>query len=616
MKALGVLSLCLILLASAHSQEQYAVRLNEKGILKIFQMVLKYNTGVNGSKTVTVPKNLYKFTLPKKQLTSNPIIPVVNEISNLNLNRDIDFYLNTSDIKITGNIDSKSLKPLISNSGPNGFDLRLSVNLPKAVVTAANLSLCENKKRHVKACGDGLKANLKNLVIKTTGNAISLAVNLRLRTDGNKARVKVISVSSNLEAKSAPRLDINFQAIEIPRIAIVINGQETELDTSRLKDEILKRKAFLGKKLMAFVADFVADDLAEMLNIYLVGQNVATSWSVSQKNEPQSRFAELDRSGYSTSDLYRVEIDNTYVHRNVVPEIRFRDYSPLVATTNPMTQMLDMIAEIVRSVRLDLSLKSISTPGNKDIELSGLVNFILNDKRMVVKDTLGNSNRKLPKLDLSVLRQNDVSLALSEPMINGALDLVATTGMFQKLFVKFANVPGFSIKNVKLHFASNNAVDAIVNAQIDLKKISSKGKIGKWFKNKIAAWLERNNNKSVIYFPIQVRVIPVVKKLATGVSLDLQVKSPFLNDGLINSYNYPSNVEDMSDMVRDGVMAELEESLGEFTNQTYKVDLSKFLNQGGVEFLPKEISINQSAYLLLSIDIQDIKFDSINPIKK
>lgn len=615
MKAFSVLSLGLILLTGqAFSQEQYAVRLNEKGILKILQMAVKYNTGVNGSKTVTVPKNLYKFTLPKSQFTSNPIIPVVNEISNLNLNRDLDFYLNTSAIKITGNIDTKTLKPIISKSGPNGFDLKLNVSLPKAVVTASTLSLCEDKQKNVKKCGSGLKANLNNLVIKTTGNAISLSVNLRLRTDGNKARVKVISVTSNLESKNAPKLDINFQSIEIPRIAIVINGQETELDTSRLKGEILKRKAFLGQKLMGFVADFVADDLAEMLNVYLVGQNVATSWSVSQKDEPTNNFRELDfdRSSSYTRDNYdyqRVAVDNTYVHKPYI-------LPTLTAKKDPMTEMLDMIADIVRNVKLDLGLKTISTPGNKDIELSGFVNFILNDKKMVIKDTLGNSNRKLPKLDLSSLRQNDVSMAISEPMLNGALDLVGSTGMFQKLFVKFANVQGFSIKNVKLHFASNNAVDAIVNAQIDLKKISSKGKIGKWFKNKIAAWLERNNNKSVIYFPIQVRVVPVVKKLTNGVGLDLEVKSPFSNDSLINDYNYPSNVGDMTDMVRDGVMAELEDALGEYTNQTYSVDLSKFLNQGGVEFLPKAISINQSAYFLISIDIKDIKFNSSNPLKK
>jgi hypothetical protein len=128
--------------------------------------------------------------------------------------------------------------------------------------------------------------------------------------------------------------------------------------------------------------------------------------------------------------------------------------------------------------------------------------------------------------------------------------------------------------------------------------------------------MERNNNNSVIYFPIQVRVIPVVKTVTGGVALDLQVKSPFSNDSLINDYNYPSNVGDMKDMVRDGVMAELETALGEFTNKTYKVDLSKFLNQGGVEFMPKAISINQQAYFMISVDIKDIKFNSLNPVKK
>lgn len=579
-----------------------ALRINEKGIMKVLQMAVKYNTATKESRTVVIPQNIYKFTIPKAQLQSNPIIPVLNEISDLNMNKNLDFYLNTSDIKINGDVDVKSLKAQIFNSSESGFDLRLSLNLPKVVVSGPRLSLCENKLKGKASCGSGLKTTLSNLKITTTSRPVVLTVVLRLRTDGQVARVSVRSVNSNLEGSSAPGLNINFDSITVPKIAIVINGQETELDTSRLKSEILKRKTFLGKKLLAFAADFIASDVAEMINVYLVNKSVATSYQVYRQDNKPVTFNEF-------VEYHQQEIDNTYVHRQIQPPLQ----SPKPIQANPVTGMLAQIADIVRSAQADVVLKKISTPGDKDIQLEGALNFILNGARINVRNTLGNSSKVLPKLNLSAQRNYDINLAISEPLLNGALDVANSTKLFQKIFEKLSPVPGFSIRSVKLHFQGDRALVAVVNAQVDLKKLQSKG-VRSWFKNKIAAWLERNNNNSVIYFPIEVSVVPTFKALpGGGTGLDLRVLSPFNYVSLPNRFKYPSNVPAMTETVREGVMEELKGSLEPHTNKTYSVDLSKFLNQSGVVFMPKTISINQGAYLMMNLDIVDIKFNSKNP---
>lgn len=586
---------------AALAQEQMAMRINEKGIMKVLQMVLQYNTATKESRTVVIPQNIYKFSIPKAQLLNHPIIPVLNEVSDVNLNRDLDFYLDTSDIKISGNVDTKSLKAQIFNSTEKGFDIRLSLNLPKVTVNGASLSLCEDKQISSKNCGRGLKATMTNVKISTMSRPVILTAVLRLRTDGQVARVSVQSVASNLEGKGSPNLDMTFKALTIPRIAIVINGQETELDTSRLKDEILKRKIFLGKKLFAFAADFITGDVAEMINVYLVNKSVATSYQVYRQDYQPITFNE-----FVVQYQQNLATDNTFVRRPVV--IPLENKQP-----NPMAIMMAQIAEVIRSAQAEVILKKISTPGNKDIELAGLLNFILNGKKLNVRNTLGNSNRLLPKLDLNAQRNYDINLAISEPLINGALDVANSTRLFQEIFEKLAPVPGFSVKSVKLHFSGDRALVAIVNAQVDLKKLESKG-VKKWFKNKIAAWLERNNNNAIIYFPIEVSVIPVFKTLPSGgTGLDLKVLSPFNNTQLVNRFNYPSNVPAMTETVREGVMEELKDSLDEHTNKTYNIDLSKFLNQAGVVFLPKTISINQGAYLMMNLDIIDIKFNSKNP---
>lgn len=586
-----------LMLVTGHlfAQEQMALRLNENGMMKILRMAVQYNTASKGGRSVVIPHNLYKFTLKKETLTSNPIIPVINEISDLNLNRDLDFYLHTSDIKITGDVDEKSLKMSIFNSKETGFDLKLSLNLPHIVVTAPRLSVCEDKKKNTKECGSGLKTTLSNLRIQTKSRPVVLTAVLRLKTDGKVARVSVQSVTSNLEGKSAPNLDINFQSITVPKISIVIDGQETELDTSRLKNEILKRKSFLAGKLMGFAADFITSDLAEMINVYLVNKQIATSYQAYRK-EGMVRFNEF------FSNRNDFPLKNTYVRPALDAEVK-----------DPMAVITAQISEVIRNAQVDVSLKKIATPQNKDIELAGLMNFVLNGRPMTIKNTLGNSKRPLPVLDLASHRAHDINLAISEPLINGALDLVNSTGLYQEVFEAMADVKGFSIRSIKIHFVDDKYIVAVVNSQVDLKKLQSSG-ISAWLKNKLAAYLERNNNNAVIYFPIEVEVVPVFKGLPSGgAGIDLKVMSPFSYAELPNRFNYPSNVQNMTDIVKDGVMEKLRENLSPYVNKTYNVDLSKFLNQSGVVFLPKSISINQGSYLLMNMDIVDIKFNSKNP---
>jgi hypothetical protein len=581
------------------AQEQMALRLNDKGIMKILQMAVRYNTATKEARTIVIPQNIYKFNIPKARLVSNPIIPVINEISDLNMNRDLDFYFNTTDIKIQGNVEAKSLKSTIFNSSDSGFDVKLTLNISQVVVTGPRLSLCEDKQKNTKNCGSGLKASLTDLKIITSGRPVVITMILRLRSNGKVARVTVRSVESNLEGSSAPNLDISFKALEIPRIAIVINGQESELDTSKLKDEILKRKSYLAKQLLAFAGDFIANDVAEMINVYLINKEIATSYQLYRKDNKRLNFDE-----FLSSRNENHFADVTHVR----PPFIFPTKQP-----NPIGTMMAQVSEIIRSAQVAVSLKKISTPGNKDIELAGLVNFVLNGKQIKVKNTLGNSSRTLPKLDLTPYKNSDINLALSEPLINGALDLVNSTNLFQEVFEATSPVEGFSIKSIKMHFSTNKAMVAVVNAQVDLKKLKSKG-VKQWFKNTIAAWLERNNNNGIIYFPIEVTILPVFKALPNGgAGLDLRVLSPFVGSLLANRFNYPTNVPDMTDTVKEGVMDELKDSLEPHTNKTYNFDLSKYLNQSGVVFLPKSISINQGAYLLMNLNIVDIKFNNKNP---
>lgn len=603
----------LVFSSVAIAQEQMAVRLNEKGLMKIMQMALKYNTGVAGNKTVVVPGNLYKFTIKQKDLASNPVIQVVNEISNLNLNKNVNFYLHTSDIKVNGTVDQKSLVTKITNSKPDGFDVNLSINLSKVNVNGTTMSLCEDRMSKSKKCGSGLKATVTGIKVTTLNRPVVLNASLRVSVKKGMASVKVLSVNSNLEGKYAPTLDIHFQGLTIPRIAVVINDQETELDTSKLRGEILERKAFLGKKLMGFAADFIAEDLAEMINVYLKNTQVATTVQVYRREQPTSIFDELEYD----SRHKPVAIDNTYVRPPIVMKPAYGPSPALKGSgKGPGDIMEEQIAAIIRSARIALSLKSMTTPSNKDVQLAGVLSMMLNGSNIVIQNKLSNKPATLPALSLAPFRGNDINLAISEPVVNGALDLIGKTGLFNELFQEFGRVKGFSLGKIQIHFAKDKTLKAIVNAEVDLNKVDSEG-FGGWLKKQWAAYRERNNNNGKIYFPIEVTIVPAVVTKKNGtIALSLFVKSPFSGNALINNFGYPSNISKMKSEVKSGLMAELKKSLGEHTNKGYVLDVTKFMNQSGVVFKPKSITFEQGAYMLINLDIQDIKFNSKNPSGK
>ncbi len=607
MKAL--LALLVTFSSLSFAQDQLTMRLNEQGLMKVLQMALKYNTGITGSKTVVIPSNLYKFTIKQSQIAKNPIIAIVNEISNLNMTKDLPFYLHTSDIKVTGVVDQKSLSATISNSSDSGFDLRLSINLPSITVTGSSLSLCADRQKNLKKCGSGLKTSLKSLKVTTKSYPVILTVNLRLSLNKNLASVKVLSVVSNLESASkAPKLDINFATMEVPPISIVINGEETELDTSRLRDEILERKDFLAKKLMSFAADFITSDLVEMINVYLSNTSINTSWTVYRQETPEITFDEFDDERFITDSA-----NATSVKPSVLYAIPSR---AIFNTKTPSQLMEEQILEIIKSATIELSLKSVTTPSNKDVQLAGMLSMMLNNGQIRVQNRLGNKPvTALPVLELAPHRGNDLNLAISEPVINGALDLINKTGLFNELFENTNPPRGFSLNGLQIHFAKDKTLRAIINAEIDINKTDTDG-FGSWIKKQWAIFRERNNNGAKIYFPLEVTITPTVVTTASGAMLKLWVKSPFSSsETLINSYSYPSNVDNMKSEVRSGILGELKKGLVEHVNKSYTIDITKYLNQSGVEFRPKNITFEQGAYMLINLDIADIKISSLNPIK-
>ncbi len=599
-----IMALLLVPLPVLFAQDQLSLRLNEKGILNILKLAIQYNTNSKGSHRIVIPKDIYKFTLKKEKLLTNAFVPVLNEVSDLNLTKDLNFYLYTTDINITGYPDPSSLKSEILNTRHNGFDLKISLKFPKVEVTSDKLSLCEKSKKEGIGCGPGLKASLTQLKIITKSKPFFISAILRVRTDGNYARVFVRSVNSNLEDASPPGIDVNFKTIEVPEIVVSVDNQDIPLDTSKLKEEVLKFKNYFARNLLSFAGEFIASDLAEMINVYLINKKINTSHEIFCRDYQVSRFVD-----FSPTQESEVKVDNTYVRTNFIK-------NETVVTPNPFDQIMRELSQIIKSARFGISLSKISTPLKKDIELAGLLNLSLNGENLKFQNTLKNSDATLPPQDLNHLRGHDISMAISEPLLNSILDVANSTDLFQDVLDKISYVSGFKIRNTRLHFKGNDSLIAVVNVEIDLKKLSPKN-LKSWFKYNIASWMERGNNNAIIYFPVEIPMTPIFKTLSDNSSaIDLIIGTPFKSKSLPNSFNYPSNVSEMTSTVRDGVMEELREEVEPFLNKRYQIDVSRFLNRSGVVFIPRSFAIRQEAYFMMSLDILDINFNSLKMTTK
>jgi hypothetical protein len=585
-------------LLAAEAQEHVGLKMSQSGLNQVLYSLVKNHSG--DLNNITIPSNLHEITIKQKDLLSNPLILSLNEISNLNLNKDLKLFFKSSDIKIKGELNTRDVKFNIANVSSEGFDFKISLRFNQINLKAKSLSLCENRESlKNKNCGVGLKLNVSEALVQTMTHPLDLSISMKVKIKDGLAVARITKIESNLDSKKGPKLDIDFKSLNVPRISIVINGQETELDTSSLRQKVIEKKQFLAKKMLSFASDFIAGDLLRILNKYLKDKSLSTTISIFNK-ETRSQESEFQRISHT------FPVDNTYVR----PPIYLRTAQHnLIPAQDVFKSLVDQFSDVIRQAKIDLLIHKLASLKDQSIDVRGFIDFVLNHTRFKVGETLGNSERNLPPLDLNFSLDEHVSLAISEPVINGALDLANSTGLFQEIAEEVIKEKSFSLRNLKLHFVSEQSFKLVANVQVDLKKLRTsfwRNPLD-WAGTEIGIWLERNNNNSVIYFPLEFEVLPVVYYSPTNeAKLSLKILSAFNGDSILNTFNYPSNVGQMYQVVRKAVVKKLREQMDSFENKVFDLDITKFLGQSGFKFKPKTIQFQNRAYIIIGAEIVDI----------
>lgn len=542
-------------------------------------MGLRNKLGEKYSKNIVVPKNRYQFTVKKEDLATNPIISVLSEVTDIRLDKDFDYYLRTSELNVTASLRPESLITSITGSKSQGINIQISFELSQFKIKSEGLSLCEDIGVKPLSCGNGLKVSATNLMVSTHRRPVKIKANLKLIFKNDFIKIQLDQVTSNLGQAKGPLIDLTFGDLTIPPVSIVINGQETELDTSHIKEQILSKKAFLGQKLLDFSADFIAHDLANIINDFLKTKHIGTD-------------VDIYHHGFGFFSDYPFE------------DVSLKEPSDILKI------LLDQIQRMIKKASVGLKLKDISLPEKRHLEFSGSLKFVLNDSTVHVGSTIGNSDTELSNINLSKYN-SELNLAISEPLLNGALDLINSTGLFHEAFDAIAKEKSISLKNLKVHFSGERKLKLVANIEIDLKKLRTSfwRDPESWAETEIGIWLERNNNNSVIYFPLEFTLSPEIKGQNEGQKNDLSLKmdSVFSEEELINTYGYPSNVKQMFQVVRKGVLTKLHLQFDKLSGKVFILDLQKIFSQNKIQLIPRQIDFDQSSYVVLGFDFDDIR---------
>lgn len=579
-----LLSLALLTSLSSFAQDQFAVRVNHAGIVETMKLALQHNQAGQRIPGFKIPAGIYPLKVRRADLASNPIIKILSEVTDVDFRRDYDFFMANSEIGITGRVDIDGIRTTVSNQTAAGFDLRVVFAVPDLALRVPEVSVCET--RRGRGCGAGLKASFRNsAIILKRGSRINVTADFKVNINQDMARLRLVNVTSNLGSRNGPSINLQLGPLTVPPVSVIIDGQEIPVDTSHLRGEILNYRTFLAQNLINFAGEFIAQDLEAVVNKALKNQCLPTSLTV-------------------------VDMETRPIpQRPVVADIeQHPDF---------MRQFQRDIARLVKSVRFDLNLKNLRSPESKHLEIRADGSLRLNGLRWTVGNTLGNTTRTLPvlNLDTAMPATDEVGVVVSEPVINAGLAALNHQGLFQKLIESHVDVGGLYINSAKAHFKTTadgkSVLNVVANVRLNLREVKSNGVLG-WIQKQISIWLERNNNNANLLFPLQFEVLPRLAGVAGATKLYLRVNSPFTAPGTFrNEYGYENNVVDATRPVRDEVSQQLKKHLGAYVEREFEFPLDAYLTQKGVTIVPRNVQVLDSAYLMVTGDIGNVVFNQL-----
>ena len=574
--------------------DHFAARITPQGLQSLLKAILeKYPADHSrpGRSGYTIPKrsSTSVVTLAKEKYAT--LISLSQEFFELDFVKGVSLFTRIAPIQLSASVASESivLSPVLTDA--NGFDADLSVKITDFVASVPKISVCDREDCDSKL---GLRMDLNGIALAQSAHSVPILVKARVscRLEKGGLKFKILRLSSNLEATHAPVMDVSFNQIVLPAISIESEGHKVSLDTSQLKTEIQKHSPEIGTAIVHSAATFFADDLAELVNKLLSQESLDVSVDEDYVNDP-------------LKNNWLTDFVNT--------------------PADPLQRVLTEVQQATSSVRFDGSLGGISFEAKGILDTSFQLALNLNGKTLNPSTRLDRCSQHSA---MGVLKFESApapetygfAVALSEPLVNSALDLANSTGLVGNIMAGLSGMEGITLgtDGVKLFFVRKDnlpKIIAIISLDVDISKRPSSG-FWASVKQDIGILLEETFGAGGhLKFPLQIEIDPsLVQDPATGETvLSLKTISPIHQTSLDNTYGCAGNMSDVTSTVRSSFLTTLTDSLKNVVGKTQSIPISGWIKNTGIHFKPTQVDVESSGHLVIYGNLEKIDWNKLSP---
>jgi hypothetical protein len=652
----------LLLVVQSVWAKHTAVNITGKGLGNILGKVVSSYHETQGTRSLTYSSKPVFERISASSFNENKVIKAINNFVPLNQKEDFIFYIDTSPIKIDGNIIADSFR-VATQGSQKSFDLGIKVSIEGLNIHGNSIELCELKKWKCDR-EKNLFGKVKNYSISSR-ERLDLAAILTVNVVNGKTSIKFKEMYSNLKSpknsteryvyeklgisKNPIKLNINFSDFILPHLKLTIDGEELRTDLTKLKDAILAQKDSLGRSLALLAGEFITKDLVELVNkeVMIPADNIT------------SKFSVLD---------YGRELEDI---RNQVSQMFNSNARPINFASNlsMMDKIKSILKAVVSSAKYDLEFAGAKASGMKNLSLQFTNSFSLNGKKWNLSESLRNGKGRLADINFEKIKDKnyDFAVAISEPVLNGALDAINKTDIIQRIVKDAAEMKGIYVKNVHLHLEgggvrtikvrdraslttiarptvaidntrvaprrdyrldtnlsssinnykpdylkgfkevkveSKGEIVLVAEVEIKLSELSTEG-IGNYISNGIGSMVESGK----IWFPLEISFVPKLVRRDGKMFISFKANNPIKNNTLKNTYGYP--YKEMWSKVENSVISTLEEDLIPQLDSLPEVEITSFLDIDGLKLIPKNIYVEKSGHIIITTDIERLNLKTL-----
>ncbi len=663
-----ILTTALLISSTALWAKHTSVNLTLKGLNKVISEVVSSTKDQRGGDFRFEGKPIFD-RITAESFNQNKLIKSIDNFVPLNQKEDFVFMVDWSPIKFDGDIKKGSLKVFTEGTKSN-FDISLKLSLENFKLSGNYIEICELKKWKCNR-GKQLFGRIKNYSVRLSGNQnLDIAAILNVQIKNGKVQLKFKKMYSSLIAPKSSsaramynklgiktrgtNLDINFSDFILPPLSISIDGEELATDITKLKDTILGHKQYLGKQLALFAGDFLGKDLVKMVNKDFLSQmdNVASKYSIldydSELRDIKAQLSSLVRSGKQSDG-----------------QLVFGDEDSV------MGKIKSVVKAVISSAKFDMSLTGVSSKNGDNFNVDFDSTLSLNSKKWNLSTKLRNGKGTLKQLDLSGIKNKnyDFAVAISEPLVNGALGAINDTKIIQSIVKDVVGMKGVYVKKAHIHFepeknytlsspssnprrgykeytetakdnvrvkmrdfrpignkvsytkpklklrrgerisfTSKSKVVVVAEVKVNLRELETKT-WGESITNQIGALLEGGD----IWFPLEISFTPILTEKGEQTFIQFSSSTPIRGKQLVNTYGYP--YKNMKGIVESGLLDTLKKDLLPQLSSLPTIDLTPYLNVSGLELDPKEIHVSKSGHLVITSNFKKIDISELGSKK-